>query len=367
HRRTENIDSREATRRAMREVSRPVVAIVLVLNAVFLPVAFLVGLVGEMYRQFAITIAVSVTISGFVALTLTPAMCARLLRTGEIKPKGLLRYFDTGFAAVTRGYTRGVAWVLRHGIVAVVAIAAMLAATWLVARSVPNALAPNEDQGYVITIAALPPASSLQRTRAAFEELDQATFAHPAYSDNITVYGFDVQSNAQRSNAGVSFVLLKDWEERTEPGMRADEVAGALFAAGAAIEDAFVFSLSPPPIEGMSNTGGFEGFVQMRSGSDYAALVRVTQAHVGAAAMRPELTAVGTTYSAQVPLIHVDVDVEKAKLLGVSLDDVNVTLQSTFGAYYVNDFNRDGRVYRVQLQSEAKYRAHPEDLRDVYV
>ena len=367
HMRADHVDSREATRRAMAEVSRPVIAIVLVLNAVFLPVAFLGGLVGEMYRQFAITIAVSVTISGFVALTLTPAMCARLLRTGEIKPKGLLRYFDAGFARVTRGYTRGVGWVLRHGFVAVVAIAAMLAVTWFVARMVPSALAPNEDQGYVITIAALPPASSLQRTRAVFEELDQATFAHPAYADNITVYGFDVQSNAQRSNAGVSFVLLKDWDERTEPGMRADEVAGALFGAGMAIEDAFVFSLSPPPIEGMSNTGGFEGFIQMRSGSDYAALERVTQALVGAAAQRPELTAVGTTYSAQVPRIHVDVDVEKAKLLGVTLDDVNVTLQSTFGAYYVNDFNRDGRVYRVQLQSEAKYRAHPEDLRDVYV
>ena len=367
HMRADHVDSREATRRAMAEVSRPVIAIVLVLNAVFLPVAFLGGLVGEMYRQFAITIAVSVTISGFVALTLTPAMCARLLRTGEIKPKGLLRYFDAGFARVTRGYTRGVGWVLRHGFVAVVAIAAMLAVTWFVARMVPSALAPNEDQGYVITIAALPPASSLQRTRAVFEELDQATFTHPAYADNITVYGFDVQSNAQRSNAGVSFVLLKDWDERTEPGMRADEVAGALFGAGMAIEDAFVFSLSPPPIEGMSNTGGFEGFIQMRSGSDYAALERVTQALVGAAAQRPELTAVGTTYSAQVPRIHVDVDVEKAKLLGVTLDDVNVTLQSTFGAYYVNDFNRDGRVYRVQLQSEAKYRAHPEDLRDVYV
>jgi HAE1 family hydrophobic/amphiphilic exporter-1/multidrug efflux pump len=181
------------------------------------------------------------------------------------------------------------------------------------------------------------------------------------------VHGFDVQTNAQRSKAGVSFVLLKDWSERTGPGMRADEVAGALFAAGAAIEDAFVFSLSPPPIEGMSNTGGFEGFVQMRSGSDYAALERVTQALIGAAAARPELTGVGTSYSAQVPRVHVDVDVEKAKLMGVSLDDVNVTLQSTFGAYYVNDFNRDGRVYRVQLQSEAKYRAHPEDLRDVYV
>ncbi|HEX7081434.1 MAG TPA: multidrug efflux RND transporter permease subunit [Gammaproteobacteria bacterium] len=367
HMRTEHIDSREATRRAMAEVSRPVIAIVLVLNAVFLPVAFLGGLVGEMYRQFAITIAVSVTISGFIALTLTPAMCARLLRTGEVEPKGPLRHFDTAFGKLTRLYTSGVGWVLRHGVVAAALIAVMLLATWLVARSVPTALAPNEDQGYVITIAALPPAASLQRTRAALEQLDEATFEHPAYEDNITVAGFDVQTNAQRSNAGVSFVLLKDWSEREAPGMSSQEVAAALFAAGTAIEDAFIFSLSPPPIEGMSNTGGFEGFVQMRSGSDYAALEQATQALVAAAAARPELIGVGTSYSAQVPRVQIDVDVSKAKLLGVDMDDVNVTLQSTFGAFYVNDFNRDGRVYRVQLQSEAKYRAHPEDVRDVYV
>jgi hydrophobe/amphiphile efflux-1 (HAE1) family protein len=367
HMRAEHVDSREATRRAMAEVSRPVIAIVLVLNAVFLPVAFLGGLVGEMYRQFAITIAVSVTISGFVALTLTPAMCAAMLKTGEIEPKGLLRHFDAAFGRVTDFYTASVRWVLRHGFVAVLAVVAMLGITWVVARSVPSALAPNEDQGYVISIAALPPASSIQRTREALEQVDEIAFAHPAFFDNITVHGFDVQSNAQRSNAGVSFVLLKDWAERTGEGMRADEVAGAIFGASMAIKDAFIFSLSPPPIEGMSNTGGFEGFVQMRSGSDYAALEMITQRLVAAAATRPELMAVGTTYSAQVPRVQVDVDVEKAKLLRVSLDEVNVTLQSTFGAFYVNDFNRDGRVYRVQLQSEAEYRSHPEDVGDVYV
>src|SRR5690606_15886444 len=232
-------------------------------------------------------------------------------------------------------YTAGVGWVLRHGFVAMLAIAAMVAGTWLVARSVPSALAPNEDQGYVISIAALPPASSLQRTREAMEQLDEIAFAHPAFSDNISVHGFDVQTNAQRSTAGVSFVLLKDWSERTEPGMRADEVAAALFGAGMAIKDAFIFSLSPPAIEGMSNTGGFEGFVQMRTGNDYEALEQVTQDLIAAAAARPELIGVGTSYSAQVPRVHVEVDLEKAKLLGVSLDDVNVTLQSTFGALYV--------------------------------
>jgi HAE1 family hydrophobic/amphiphilic exporter-1/multidrug efflux pump len=206
----------------------------------------------------------------------------------------------------------------------------------------------------------------MQRTQAALDTLDQAAFAHPAFFDNITVAGFDVLTNGQRSNAGVSFVLLTDWSERHGEGMSSEAVAGALFGAGQGIRDAFVFSLSPPAVEGMSNTGGFEGFIQSRS-NDYAELEQATQALVGAAAQRPELTGVGTTYSAQVPRVNVEIDVEKAKLLRVNLDDVNVTLQSTFGAFYVNDFNRDGRVYRVQMQSDAKFRAHPEDIRDVAV
>jgi HAE1 family hydrophobic/amphiphilic exporter-1/multidrug efflux pump len=372
HMRSEHVDAREATRRAMAEVSRAVIAIVLVLNAVFLPVAFLGGLVGEMYRQFAITIAVSVTISGFVALTLTPAMCAKLLKTGGEEPKGLLARFDAAFMRLTSAYTQGVQWTLRHGIVAVAAIAAMVAAIVWLEGEVPSALAPDEDQGYVLAIAALPPAASIQRTKAALAQLDSAAFAHPAFFDNITVAGFDVQTNGQRSNAGVSFMLLKDWSERHDPSLSADAVAGALMGAGAGIRDAFIFSLSPPAVEGMSNTGGFEGFVQSRS-NDYAALEHATQALIAAAGQRPELKPesgfanVGTSYSATVPRVNVRIDIEKAKLLGVSLDDVNITLQSTFGAFYVNDFNREGRVYRVQMQSDSRFRAHPEDLRDVSV
>jgi multidrug efflux pump len=367
HMRAEHVDPKEATRRAMSEVSRPVIAIVLVLNAVFLPVAFLGGLVGEMYRQFAITIAVSVTISGFVALTLTPAMCGLLLRTGGEEPKGLLARFDAGFLRFTGRYIDGVAFILRHRFMAAGIIVVMLGAIWYFQFSVPSALAPDEDQGYVIAIAALPPAASLQRTDAVLKQLDKAAFANPAYQDNFTVSGLDVLTNAQRSNAGVSFIILKDWSERHHPGMSAGEVAGALFGAGMGIRDGFIFSLSPPAISGLSNTGGFEGFVQARSGNDYAALEAATQKLLAAAAKRPEVTGVGTSYSAGVPRVQVNVDLEKAKLLGLSMDDVNLTLQSTFGALYVNDFNRNGRVYRVQMQSEGQYRAHPEDLRDVYV
>ena len=366
HMREEHVSARDATRRAMAEVSRPVIAIVLVLNAVFLPVAFLGGLVGEMYRQFAITIAVSVTISGFVALTLTPAMCAKLLKTGEVEPRGVLARFDAWFKRVTLAYTSGVRFVLRHGAIAFAAIVVMVAATWWIERSTPSALAPTEDQGYVIAIAALPPAASLQRTKAALAEFEKAVFAHPAYDDDISVTGFDVLTNGQRSNAGVSFVLLKDWSERHGRALSAEAVAGALFGAAAGIKDASIFSVAPPAVEGMSNTGGFEGFVQSRT-NDYAALEQATQALVAAAAKRRELAGVGTSYSAEVPRVQVDIDREKAKLLKVSLDDVNVTLQSTFGAFYVNDFNREGRVYRVLMQSDAQYRAHPEDLREVSV
>ena len=367
HMRHEHVNSKEATRRAMAEVSRPVIAIVLVLNAVFIPVAFLGGLVGEMYRQFAITIAVSVSISGFVALTLTPAMCARFLKTGAIEPRGILRHFDEGFTIFTRKYTSGVSWILRHGGVALLLMVIMIMATWQLARSVPSALAPEEDQGYVIAIAALPPAASMQRTHAVLNEMDRASFAHPTYFDNFTISGFDVLTNTNRTNAGVSFVILKDWSERKGPAMSAQAMQGAIYGAAAKIKDGSVFSISPPPIAGLSNTGGFEGFIQVRSGSDYTQLEAATQKFLAAAAKRRELVGVGTSYSAQVPRVQVIVDVEKTKLLGISMDDVNTTLQSTFGAFYVNDFNRDGRVYRVQLQSEEKFRAHPEDLRDVYV
>ncbi len=367
HMRSEHVDARVATRRAMAEVTRPVIAIVLVLNAVFLPVAFLGGLVGEMYRQFAITIAVSVTISGFVALTLTPAICAQLLRTGETEPRGLLAHFDAWFARFSGTYANGITWMLKRGVVAASVMGAMLLGIWWLTRAVPSALAPDEDQGYVIAIAALPPAASVQRTDAVLKQIDRASFAHPAYYDNFTVSGFDVLTNAQRSNAGVSFIILKDWSERPSAALSATAMAGALFGAGMGIKDGFVFSVAPPSIQGLSNTGGFEGFVQARAGNDYAKLEAATQKLIAAAAKRPELAGVGTSYSAQVPRVQIATDLEKAKLLGVSMDDVNIALQSTFGAFYVNDFNRNGRVYRVQMQSEGRYRAHPENLRDVYV
>ncbi|HKZ73823.1 MAG TPA: efflux RND transporter permease subunit, partial [Steroidobacteraceae bacterium] len=210
-------------------------------------------------------------------------------------------------------------------------------------------------------------AASLQRTVAAFQQLDTAIRQHPAYVDGISFSGLDVMTFSSRTNTGVGFTMLTDWSERRSPELSAQGVVGAIFAIGSRIKDAFVFAVNPPAIEGLSTTGGFEAFVQSRTSSDYNALEAAAQQLVAAAAKRPELTGVSTTFSSQVPRIRLEIDTEKAKILGVSLNEVNTALQSTFGALYVNDFNREGRVYRVLMQSEGRFRAHPEDLRDVYV
>ncbi len=320
-----------------------------------------------MYRQFAITIAVSVTISGFVALTLTPAMCAALLKTGESEPTGLLARFDAAFRKLTHAYTAGVRWTMRHGAVAVAVIVLMVVAIWWLERSVPSALAPTEDQGYVIAIAALPPAASLQRTKAALDAARQGRVRAPGLrrQHHGRRLGRAHERPAQQRGRELHLAqgLVGAARSRRCRRMRWQARCSAQAWASRTRSS---FSLSPPAVEGMSNTGGFEGFVQSRT-NDYAALERATQALVAAAAKRTEVTGVGTSYSAQVPRVNVAIDLEKAKLLHVSIDDVNITLQSTFGAFYVNDFNRDGRVYRVLMQSDGKFRAHPEDLRDVFV
>ncbi|MGE0385300.1 MAG: efflux RND transporter permease subunit [Gammaproteobacteria bacterium] len=369
HMREHGLTAREATRRTMQEVTGPLVAIVLVLTAVFLPVAFLGGLVGEMYRQFALTISVSVFISGFVALTLTPALCALLLRAprADVGRPGLGSYWRAWFEAATRRYTAGVAFLLRHGAVAVLLLAAMLAATWALSRAVPGSLVPDEDQGYVIALPFLPPAASLSRTAAVMRAIEDRFAGHPAVFETVSFGGMDPYSFLPRTSSGYSFVTLRHWDERRSPELHAGAVVGEIEAMNATIKDALIYGANPPPLEGLSSTGGFEGFVQSRAGGDYGALEQAAGRLVAAAAQRPELAGVFTSFTAQVPQYRIDVDRAQAKLLGVDVDAVFATLQSTFGAYYVNDFNLNGRVYRVQMQSEARFRAHPEDLRHAFV
>jgi HAE1 family hydrophobic/amphiphilic exporter-1/multidrug efflux pump len=338
-----------------------------VLTAVFLPVAFLGGLVGEMYRQFAVTIAVSVAISGFVALTLTPALCASVLRAEHVASHGLLRRFNLWFARMTDRYARGVAFLIRRTPLALTLIAAMLVATFAMFRAVPSALAPKEDQGYIMIIPILQDAASLRRTERVFSDLTRALLEHPAVDQVMAFSGLDGLTFTNRTNTGISWVNLKDWSERTSPDMSAAAVVGHVWATGAGIKDAFVLAFEPPPIEGLSMTGGFDGYVQARRGGSPKELEAAVQQLLAAAAKRKELAGVNTTFSASVPQVHMALDREQAKLLGVKITDVFEAMQSTFGALYVNDFNRDGRVFRVHLQSEADFRARAEDIRNVYV
>ncbi|MET0499385.1 MAG: multidrug efflux RND transporter permease subunit [Steroidobacteraceae bacterium] len=364
---TENLPAPAATEKAMTEVTRPVITIVLVLSAVFLPVAFLGGLVGEMYRQFAVTIAVSVAISGFVALTLTPALCALLLRHDHVVKVRFLQRFNEWFGRVTDRYVRGVSFIMARGAIAAILVVAMIASTVLLFRSVPSSLAPTEDQGYVFMVTILQDAASLDRTARAVSAVADEMRKNPAVKDTVAMSGLDPLTFAFRTNAGAVWMSLKPWDERKTEAESPGGVVGAIFAVGSKVKDAFFLPLEPPPIEGLGQTGGFEAYIQSRGRGDIKELETVAQKFVAAASQRPELAGVATTFSASVPQIRIDLDREKAMSLGVSVSDVFETLQSTFGALYVNDFNRSGRVFQVQLQSEPKFRAFPEDIRNVYV
>jgi multidrug efflux pump len=370
HMRTEHIDSETATMRAMEEVTRPVIAIVLVLTAVFLPVAFLGGLVGEMYRQFAVTISVSVVISGFVALTLTPALCALMLKREDRHEHRILRRFNDWFARMTDRYEQGVRFVMKRGALAAGVFAVMLLAIFGLFRTVPTSLAPTEDQGYVFVIGMLQDAASLRRTTTAFDSVTAQVRQHPAVANAMSVAGMDPLTFSFKTNAGLVWVPLKPWDERTGDESKSPHaVVQAVMAAGAKVKDAFFFAVEPPPIEGLSNVGGFEMYIQSRGRGTPKELGDVVQKFIAAASQREEIgkQSLQTTYSANVPQMRIDLDREKAMTLGVPVPEVFDTLQSTFGALYVNDFNRSGRVYQVQLQSEPRFRAYPEDIRNVYV
>jgi hydrophobe/amphiphile efflux-1 (HAE1) family protein len=234
-------------------------------------------------------------------------------------------------------------------------------------HTVPKSLAPTEDQGYVFMIAVLQDAASLERTRNAVNTVANAMRANPAVEQTAAVAGIDPLTFASRTNAGAMWLPLIPWDKRKDPSMSPAAVVGAVFAAGAKVKDAFFIAFEPPPIEGLGQTGGFEAYIQSKGRGDAKELEKVTQEFVAVASQRKELRNVLTTYSASVPQIRVDLDRDKAKMLGVPVSDVFDTLQSTFGALYVNDFNRSGRVFQVQVQSEPRFRAYPEDIRNVYV
>ncbi|WP_068825505.1 efflux RND transporter permease subunit [Pseudomonas sp. BMS12] len=365
--RTKKLSAREAAIEAMEEVTGPIIAIVLVLCAVFVPVGFLGGLAGEMYKQFAITIAVSVVISGIVALTLSPALCALLLKEDHSEPAAPFRLFNRFFERMTDGYGAGVAFFLKRSAVGLLLFGGMIGLMVLLFARVPGSLVPDEDQGYVINAYFLPPAASVNRTDALTHDFTEKLMKHPAVEDVVTFAGFDVLTFGNRTNAGVSFVPLKDWSERTTPELDARNLTREFMGMGMTEKDGVVMSFNPPPITGMSTTGGFEGYIQDRAGGSVQQLAEKVRAFTEAASKRPELAGVQSTFSANVPQYYIDLDRTKARALDVSISDVFTAMQSTFGSYYVNDFTLFGRTWQVSLQSESEFRRKPEDLSQVYV
>ncbi|MGJ3523989.1 efflux RND transporter permease subunit [Nitratidesulfovibrio sp. D1] len=364
---SERLTPRKATIKAMEEVTGPVIAIVLVLCSVFIPVAFMGGLAGQMYKQFAITIAVSVVISGLVALTLTPALCALMLKPGHHEPPAFFRWFNGWFERVTHRYTGGVTFLIRRAGLALVLFACLGGVTWHLFQIVPGGLAPDEDQGYIIGLSILPDGASLQRTRVVADLIDKSHMEDPRVANLITLTGYDLLSGVPKPNFVTSFVPLKPWDERKGPGQSSFDYARKVFGVGMGVPEGIVLAFNPPPISGMSNTGGFELYVQNRGEGDSKDLAATVNKLIAAAARRPELAGVQTTFSANAPQLFISLDRNKAKALGVPVNTIFDTMQATFGASYVNDFNKFGRTFKVQMQSEADFRARPADVANVFV
>ena len=359
-----HLSARESAIKAMKEVTSPIVAIVLVLCAVFVPIAFLGGLTGELYRQFAVTISIAVVISGFVALTLTPALCVLILKRGRLQPNRLFRWFNEWFVRVTHRYARGVAWMIRRagvGILLFVGMVALAAGLW---RFTPGSLVPDEDQGFYIAAVILPDGATLERTDKVVQEVVDIIKSNPNNQDTIAFTGFDFLGGAFRNSAATIFVTQKHWDERHVP---VQALVGELFGRTAHIKEALVLAFAPPPIFGLGMAGGFELYVQNRGEGGAKRLAEVSQQFIGRLAQDPAFVQVNTLWRSNVPQLYVDVDRERAKAVGVPLDDLFGAVSATLGTYYVNDFNKYGRTWQVLMSAEPQYRKSPEDIGGVWL
>ncbi|MCW8922946.1 MAG: efflux RND transporter permease subunit, partial [Gammaproteobacteria bacterium] len=363
HIREQKMKPFDAAVEAMREVSSAVVAIVLVLCAVFVPVAFLGGIAGVLYQQFAATVAVAVVISGVVALTLTPALCALVLKPGQ-QESALFHPFNRGFSLLTRFYIRAVKFILRRSALGIAALLLVIALLVVLFRLVPGSFVPAEDQGVVISALMLPDNASLQRTNASGRQLSQMFASNPAAEHVFVIGGRDIIGGSNKPNGGTVFTTFKDWSQR-----EADAVALAaqFMGMGMGLADGMALTFNPPPIRGLGAAGGFEVYLQNRDDGDPMKLHEVTQNLISSLQARKEFTRISTFFRPTSPQIFVEVDEAKALSLGVPLNSIYETLQSTMGALYVNDFNMAGRAYRVQLQAEPDYRMKLADIGKVYV
>ena len=362
---------REATIQAMKEVSGPVVAIALILCAVFIPVAMVPGITGRLYQQFAITIAVSVAFSAFSALSLSPALCSLLLK--PTKPmrerKGLLAKFFNGFNRifdkVTGGYVGIAGYLSRKAVRIIIILVVIVAAAGLLGKSLPGGFVPDEDQGYFIMNVAMPASSSLQRTDEVCTQVEKILARYESLEFVTSVVGFSQLTAAYQSNVATFFVMAKDWGEREQTVEEIMIELNKVFAKE--VTSGTVMAFGPPPIPGLGVGAGFTMMIQDRAGNTPEYLQQQANAFVAAARKRPEIGRVNSTFNATSPQVRLEIDRQKAMKLGVPIAAVNSTLGAFLGGAYVNDFNRFGRQYKVYVQADAAYRVSPEDLSMAYV
>jgi multidrug efflux pump len=372
-----NIESglspRQATYQAMKEVSGPIMAIALVLVAVFVPLAFITGLSGQFYRQFALTIAISTVISAINSLTLSPALAALLLR-GHDAPKDWLtrgmdfafgwffRGFNRAFGASSNAYGRSIGGLLSRKSIVMAIYLALAGGTYAVFNAVPGGFVPAQDKQYLIGFAQLPDAATLDRTEDVIKRMSDIALAEPGVEHTIAFPGLSINGFTNSSNAGIVFVTLKDFEERTTPDLSAGAIAMKLNQKYGTVQDAFIAMFPPPPVQGLGTTGGFKLQLEDRAGLGYQTLDEATKAFLAKAYQTPELAGLFSSYQINVPQLYADLDRAKAEQLGVSVTDVFETLQIYLGSLYVNDFNAFGRTYSVRAQADAKFRATADDI-----
>jgi multidrug efflux pump len=362
-----NLSPKDAAKRAMDEVSGPVIAVVLVLNAVFIPVAFLSGITGALYKQFAVTIAISVVFSGIVALTLSPALAAILIKAKHGPKKGFFAWFDRSFDKITDGYVSGVKFVTRKFYLSLLVFAAVVVGCVHLFKVLPTAFVPQEDQGYIFVAYFLPDSASLDRTGDVGSAAAAIVSKHPSVANVSQVDGYSLIDSQMKTNFGVLFVALKDYEQRKTPDLSADALIAYARKEFTAIQGGLVVPVNPPAIPGLGVTAGFQIWIEQKGSGTYSQLSDVVQQIIEKSRGRHELTGVNTTIRADGQQLLADVDRDKAEVLGVAVQDAYNTLQTMFGSLYVSQFPKDSRLYQVVLQAEPKYRLTPEDIGRFYV
>ncbi|MBB1269012.1 efflux RND transporter permease subunit [Shewanella sp. SR44-3] len=368
-----------ATQKAMKEVTGPIIATTLVLAAVFIPTAFMAGLTGQFYKQFALTITISTFISALNSLTLSPALAALLLKGHDAPKDGLTRAMDKLFGTwlfkpfnrmfdkASRGYGFIVKKVIRFGAIVGIIYLALVALTGAMFVNTPTGYVPGQDKQYLVAFAQLPDAASLDRTEAVIKQMSEIALAQPGVAHSVAFPGLSINGFTNSPNSGIVFTPLDDFSERTDPSLSAQAIAMQLNQKFAAIEGAFIAIFPPPPVQGLGTIGGFRLQIQDKGNLGYDELYKVTMQVMQKAWGTPALTGVFSSYQVNVPQLDLNIDRTKAKQQGVSLDEVFQTLQTYMGSTYVNDFNQFGRTYQVKMQADEQFRQTPEQISQIKV